>query len=225
MGPKAGPAPKGFGVAREHAAGDAGDGYRFGVAHHPERQIEDVHADIDARAAAGMLRRQEGETGGDARAAQHPTASVIDFAEGAAVDFGFQRLGGIGEAEVLRGHQHFAALVAGGDHTLDIGRRGRQGLLADDMLARFQGGDAEIGMIHVGRADIDDIDIGIVDDGGAIGFEALDIPLLAPALQSRRHDISAGDDFGMGRSRPAGHMRPRDAANTDHTHFQSTHTL
>ena len=102
--------------------------HRLGVAHQPQRQVQDVHADVDARAAAAVLFQDKSGPGGRGRAAQHPTAGVIDVAQRAGVDLGFHRLGRAAKAKVLRRHQHLARGVARGDHVVEsppgVGARG-----------------------------------------------------------------------------------------------------
>ena len=92
-------------------------------------------------------------------APQHPAAGVVDIAQRAGVDLGFHGLGYAGKAEMLRGHQRFSGFVAGSDHAFDILGCGGEGLFADDMLAGFQRGDGERSVVHIGDAEIDDVDV------------------------------------------------------------------
>ena len=86
----------------ESVLGDAGDGYRFRVVHHPEREVENVDADVDAGAAAAVFVVQEAGAERDGVAAQVPAAGMVNFTE--PVHFLFECDVGAGEALVLGGH-------------------------------------------------------------------------------------------------------------------------
>ena len=73
---------------------DSGNGDRRGVAHHPQSQIENMHADVNTGSAAGVLLLDETGRRNQARAAQHPAARMVHVAERAFVYLGFERFGG-----------------------------------------------------------------------------------------------------------------------------------
>ena len=100
----------------------------------------------------------------------------------AAFDLGLHGLGIALESEVLRGHQLLAGGIARRDHGPDVGRCGRQRLLADHILASLQRGDDQFCVVHVGRANVDDVDIRVVDDIRGIGGQFGDAIVLAPLL-------------------------------------------
>ena len=77
---------------------------------------------------------------------------------------------------VDEGHGRDEAALGGQvDERQGVGRRGREGLLADHVLARLECGAGDLGVRGVGRADVHDVDVGIGDqrlDGVEGGVEA-----------------------------------------------------
>ena len=160
---------KGALVFGQWGLGNASHRYRFGITHKPEGKIEDVDTDIDRRTATTILLVDKAGAYGQPTTAQHPTAGMINFPQRAIVDLGLHRLRNALEAKMLRGHQGLAGTITSFDHAVDVGGGGGKWLFADHMFAGIERRDGQFGVIHVGRADIDDIDIGVVDDVSGIG--------------------------------------------------------
>jgi hypothetical protein len=192
------------------------------VAHHPQREVEDVDADVDARPAARVLLVDEAWPDWQPGAAQHPRPRVVDVAQRAARQLGLERLGVGLEAEVLRGHQELAGLVARLDHLADLVGRRRQRLLANDVLARFERGDGKRRVKGARRANIDDVEVGVLRELGGIGVALLgvDAHLVADAVQHIGVRVSERDDFGVRRGFPAGEVRTRNTSDSDHANFK-----
>ena len=179
-----------------------------------------MHTDVDGGAAAGMLLQDKAWCGDKTGAPQHPAARVINVAQRATINLGLERPGRAAKAEVLCGHQQLAGCIAGSDHVADFTRRGRQWLLADDVLARLQRRNAERRVIAVRRADVDYVDVGIAEQRGRVRFQACDAVLFAPDLQGGLADVAAGHHFCVFRSGPARHVRAGDTAHTDYANLQ-----
>ena len=184
-----------------------------------------MNPNVDAGAAAAVL--LENKPAADRRAgpAQHPTAGVVDVAERACVQLGLQRAGRALKAKVLRRHQLLARGIARRDHLANVLGRGGQRLFADHVLASRQRGNGQRSVIHVGRADVDNVDIGIAEQCLRIGVQLGDPVFCAKALQRVLDNIAAGDQFGLARSLPARDVRAGDPANADDTHFELAHGL
>ena len=121
---------------------------------------------------------------------------------------------------MLRGHQHFAAFVARRNHVANVfGRRGER-FFADDVLARFEGGDGERRVIGRGRADVDDVDVGIGDQVVGLGIGFGDVVFLGFGFENGRDRIGEGDHFGVFGGVPAGEMCGGDAADANDADFQ-----
>ena len=98
-------------------------------------------------------------------------------------------------------------------------RSRRQGLFADHVLARLQGSDGQRGMIVVGCADVDDVDVGIPEQVVDVGVQLGDAVLLTPFLKNCFVDVCAGDQLCMLRCFPAGDMYASDTSHTDNSYF------
>ena len=66
---------------------DTGHAGRLRKAHKPEREVEDVDADVDAGPAATVLLHDESRTNGSARSTQHPASGVVDVSQRPGVQF------------------------------------------------------------------------------------------------------------------------------------------
>ena len=122
---------------------------------------------------------------------------MVNLAQGAGFQLLFERDGVLLKAKVLRGHQHFARLVARRDHLVNRAGRRRQRFFADDVLARFQSRNRQRRVISRGRADVDDVDVGVGDQ--VVGFEVGfgDAVFFGFGLQNRLDRIGKGDHFGV----------------------------
>src|SRR2546421_692250 len=56
----------------------SGDRHGLGMSHHPECQIEDMNADVDAWSAAAVLLHDESWPGRGGSAAEHPGTGMVD---------------------------------------------------------------------------------------------------------------------------------------------------
>ena len=68
------------------------------------------------------------------------------------------------EALVMADHELAAELLSREDHLGGVFEIGGHRLLAEDVLAGLQAGDRQAGMLAVGRADADGVDVLVVDD-------------------------------------------------------------
>ena len=68
------------------------------------------------------------------------------------------------EALVVADHELAAELLSREDHLGGVFEIGGHRLLAEDVLAGLQAGDRQAGMLAVGRADADGVDVLVVDD-------------------------------------------------------------
>ena len=69
--------------------------------------------------------------------------------------------------------------------------------LAEDVLARFEGGDGEVA-VHVGPgADADGVDVGGGEEGGDIGLDAGDAELLGDGATARLAAVADGDQLDL----------------------------
>ena len=217
---RAAPGAKGVGAKGQRRLGHARDRHRLWVANQPERQVENVDADVDGGAAAAVLLVDKAGAHGNPTATQHPTARMVDVTQRAGADLPLHGLGSALKAEMLRRHQRLAGFVTGRNHLVNVGGCGGQRFLTDDMLAGIERGNRQLGMIHVGRADINDVEIRVVDNIRRVGAQFGDAMLLAPALQHRVHHITASHHFGMFRRRPTGHVGLSNATDADDTDFE-----
>ena len=176
---------------------DAGYGDRAWIAHEPEGEVEDVDTDVDAGATAGVFFHDETGAGVGEGAAQHPRAGVVNVAEGAFVEFGFHGFGVAGKAEVLGGHEEFSGFVAGGNHVFDEIGIGCEGFFADDVFACFEGGDGEGGVVVIGGADVDDVDVGVFEEIIDVGVAFGDVEVVCPTFEYVGVDVAAGDEVGV----------------------------
>ena len=164
-----------FGHARHHG--------RRWVAHQPEGEIKHMDADVDTRATATVLFLHKTAAGDKPIAAQHPTAGMVNITQDPRFNLALHRLRNALEAKMLGGHQLFAGLVAGRDHLTDFARSRGQWLFADHMFTRFQRGNRQRGMVHVGRADIDDVNIWVTEEFSRIRDQFGHAVLLPPRVQ------------------------------------------
>ena len=211
------------GLFGQFATSHTGDRHGFGVPHQPQRQVEHVHADVDTGAAAAQFLLHEASRGDERIAAQHPAPGMIDVAQSTGGDFFLHGLRYASEAEVLGRHQFFAGFVAGCDHRAHLGRGRCERLFADDVLAGLEGGNGQWGVVHVGRADVDDVDARVTQDFGEVGRRPAHTVARAPGFEGFGINICACNDFGIGRRRPAGHVGVGNPTNTDDRYFQWCH--
>ena len=184
-----------------------------------------MYPDINARPTAAVLLEDETTASRRRGPAQHPAASVINIAERTGVELRLHRLGRALEAKVLGGHQGFARPIARVDHPADIVGRRRQRLLAEHVLARLQRGDGQRRVIHIGSADIDDVDVGIAEQRLRVGMEFGHAMFCTEALKRLGPYIATGHQFGVCGSLPTGDMRACNAADADDTDFEFAHYI
>src|SRR5690606_27353008 len=116
-------------VSVRHAAHR--DGRR--IPHEPQRQVKNMHADVNARAAPAVLLENKAWRRDEAIAPQHPTTRMVDLPQYARLNFALHRLRYAFEAKVLCGHQPLAASIPRLNHAPDLFWCWRQGFLADHM--------------------------------------------------------------------------------------------
>ena len=196
-------------------AGHTRHSHGFGIAHKPEGEVENVYANVDARAATAVLLENKTGARGRRRAAQHPGAGVVDIAQHAFVQLGFHRLRFARKAKMLSRHQQFTRFVPCGNHFFDERRVRRQRFFANDVFARTQRGNGQRRVVVIGRADIDDVDIGILKQHIGIGDEFLNAVFFAPFFEHLRIDIAACHQIGMFRCLPSRDVAAGDAAHAD----------
>ena len=86
-------------------------------------------------------------------------------------------------AVVERDHVGHAGLLDGGDHLLGLGHVHGQRLLADDHLAGLGGGQHDLVVHVVGRADVDQVDVLALDQLPPVGLDRLVAPGLGERLE------------------------------------------
>lgn len=100
-------------------------------------------------------------------------AEVEDLADRALFDVLLGQRHGGRATVVERDGGDDARLLRGLVHAARLFRGGREGLLADDVLARLGGGDRDLRVQVVGRRDVDHVDRRVVDHVAPRGREAL----------------------------------------------------
>ena len=98
---------------------------------------------------------------------------------------------------------------------------GASGFSQMTCLSAFNAAMAKGGMMGVGGGDVDDVDVGVVEEVRRVGRELRDFVLLAPAFEDGFVNVAPGDQFGMFRGIPAGNVAPGNAAYADDADFQS----
>ena len=89
----------------------------------------------------------------------------------AARPHGLGRVGELGEErEHVPDHQQLPARPRGGHHRVGLGGRQRDRLLDQHMLARLERADGESGVLVVGDAEVDEVDLGIGQQVGDVGM-------------------------------------------------------
>ena len=180
-------------LVRQFSARHARNGHRLGMPHKPQGQVEDMNPNVDAGTAAAVFLENKPAADRRPSPAQHPATGVVDIAERSCVYLVLQRAGRALKANVLRGHQLLARGIARRDHLANILGRGSQRLFADHVLASRQRGNGQWGVIHVGRADVDNVDIWIAEQRLWICMQLGDSVFSAKALQRILANIAASD--------------------------------
>ena len=106
-----------------------------------------------------------------------------DPAEPALVDELLGQGDGGDAAVVVPDRVRHAGLLDRLDHRRGLLEGPRQGLLAEDHLARLGRGDGDRGVRVVGRADVDRVDVLAVDQLMPVGLEGLVLPLVGERLR------------------------------------------
>ena len=96
---------------------------------------------------------------------------MVDVSESTRVDFCPHGFGFTRKAKVLSGHEGFARFVSGGNHIFDELGFGGQRFFTDDMFACFKGCNGQWGMVVVGGANVDDVDVGVFEQVFWVGGE------------------------------------------------------
>ena len=178
------------------------------VVHHPECKIERVGADIDKRTAALLILVEENSPCRNSSAAQRDGAAVIDIAEIAVVArlFEIERISS--PALLIADSQLLAGALRGLVHFLRLGISLCHGLLAHDMLARFECVYCDERMRAVGGADMDALYALILEQLSVIwiDFCALDAEFLCRLYGSLLNDIAEGYHLGLFDFFERGHM-------------------
>ena len=139
-------------------------------------EVGDVAEQVAHGAAAGELlleppRQRALGLGGVAVEEHRP--DVGDPAEGAVGDQLAHALDRRGVAVVVADGGGDAGLAGGGGDLGGLPGVAADGLLDPERLARLRGGDADLAVQHVRRADRDDVDVGVVEDLAVVGGAAL----------------------------------------------------
>ena len=132
-------------------------------------------------------------------------AKIQDFADAALLD----ELAGEGHgggAAVIEGHHgDDAGPLDGVQHGLGLVARAGERLFAEDVLSGFGGGDGDGGVAVVGRADVDDVDVGAADDLPPVGCGLLEAEAAAAVLGVGGGEVADDLAHGDGRGRPEEH--------------------
>ena len=192
------------------AVGAAHHPGRFGIAHHPEGEVEPVHAEVDQRAAAGLLLVVEPRAGrafgveagagaaGHAAAAEPHAAGVIDFTETALFDQRLHRAGLRGEAVAEVDAELAVELFRGFEHLLGFGGVHRHRFFAEDVGARLETGDGQLLVLVVRDGDGEDVELLVSDHVDAFDIELVEIELLLRLFAAVRLAVRDRDDFDVG---------------------------
>ena len=137
----------------------------LGSAQHPEGQIQHLEAEVEHHAAARLALLRPPLVGVPLRPQPEPAGlGVEDLAEIALVDEPAQQLGVGAEAMRHRAHQDAIGLARGFDHRPCLLRAARERALAQHVLAGFERRRRHRGMQEVRRADVDRVDVLVVEE-------------------------------------------------------------
>ncbi len=178
--------------------GDAGDG-----AVEPHGGVDGVGQQVAGDAGAGHFdieapegRAALGDLGRDRPVLKVGGAVVEGAADAAFVDDLAGQGDGRHAAVVEPDHVRHAGVLDGPDHLLGLGDVPRQRLLAEHHLAGAGGGDGDLLVGVVGRADVDQIDVGRLDHLAPVGLDAFVAPDLGEGLGL--FGVAPADDLQRG---------------------------
>ena len=88
------------------------------------------------------------------------------------------------------------------------------------MFAGVEGGDGQRGVVAVGCADVDDVDVFIADKVFGFFVEPVDVLFFAVLFERFGVDVGEGDEFGVFAVVPAGVVCAGYAADADESNFE-----
>ena len=214
-------------------AGHDPDGGR--IAHQPESEVETVHAEVDQRAAAGLLLVEEpgahrrtcagvevcGRETGDSGTAEPDAARIVDVAESALFNHRLHRAGlrieAVGEVD----SELFAAALRSVEHLLGFLRIHRHRLFTEHVRSGFKTGNRQRVMLIIRNGNRKNVELFIFDHLDAFGVDfALEF---RPAVGKERTAVFAavrnGNDFNIRMRKIAGEMSSAHSKSDD-TGFQ-----
>ncbi len=124
-----------------------------------------------------------------------------DVTNGAVVDHFFGLGDGGDAAVVVANHVDDAGFLGGGDHLLALLDGEGEGFFAKDVFAGLGGGDGDFGVGIVGGVDVDDVDVGGIDDFAPVGGGAFPAKLGTGGFEGGEVAAANGVEFDAGLER------------------------